>query len=51
MSRNVKMFVAGLALSLAALPAQAEVSEVLLGQQIGATYLPALIMESHKLFE
>lgn len=31
--------------------ARAEVSEVLLGQQIGAVYLPAMVMESHKLVE
>ena len=42
----------GLALCIGAAPAaRAEVSEVLLGQQIGATYLPALVMESHKLVE
>ncbi|MFM9848383.1 MAG: ABC transporter substrate-binding protein [Hyphomicrobiaceae bacterium] len=31
--------------------ARAEVGEVLLGQQIGAVYLPAMVMESHKLVE
>lgn len=38
---------AGLMLS----PARAEVSEVILGQQFGAVYLPAMVMESQKLVE
>lgn len=32
-------------------PARAEVAEVVLGQQFGAVYLPAMVMESQKLVE
>jgi NitT/TauT family transport system substrate-binding protein len=41
------------AASLAALfsPARAEVDEVILGQQFGAVFLPAMVMESQKLVE
>jgi NitT/TauT family transport system substrate-binding protein len=42
---------AGLALMFAGLPARAEVSEVILGQQFGTGYLPAMVMENHKLVE
>lgn len=42
---------AGLALSVGAMPARAEVGEVVLGQQFGAVYLPAMVMESQKLVE
>ena len=34
-----------------ATPARAEVDEVVLGQQFGAVYLPAMVMESEKLVE
>lgn len=38
-------------LVMAAVPARAEVSEVVLGQQFGAVYLPQMVMESEKLVE
>jgi NitT/TauT family transport system substrate-binding protein len=42
----------GLAFCVAAAPAaRAEVSEVVLGQQFGTGYLPAMVMEVHKLVE
>lgn len=42
----VAAFLAGMAM-----PARAEVDEVVLGQQFGAVYLPAMVMEHEKLVE
>ena len=41
----------GIALAAMATAARAEVKEVILGQQFGAVYLPAMVMESLKLVE
>lgn len=40
-----------LSLGSTALPAQAEVKEVFLGQQFGAVYIPMMVMEDQKLVE
>jgi len=42
---------AGIALAVTATPLHAEVKEVSLGQQFGAVYLPAMVMEHQKLVE
>ena len=42
---------AGLAIAFAPAPVRAEVAEVVLAQQFGAVYLPAMVMESEKLIE
>jgi hypothetical protein len=42
---------AGIATSTVGKPVGAELSEVVLGAQYGAVYLPAMAMESHKLVE
>jgi NitT/TauT family transport system substrate-binding protein len=42
---------AGIALAAMATAPRAEVKEVILGQQFGAVYLPAMVMESQKLVE
>ena len=41
----------GIALAAMATAPRAEVKEVILGQQFGAVYLPAMVMESLKLVE
>src|SRR5215472_4848195 len=42
---------AALVLANMALPVRAEVTELVLGQQFGAVYLPAMVMEREKLVE
>lgn len=49
--RTVVAGATGLAVAGVARPARAEVSEVVLGQQFGAVYIPAMIMESEQLVE
>lgn len=46
-----RALVAALAIGAAASLARAEVNEVVLAQQFGAVYLPAMVMESEKLIE
>jgi NitT/TauT family transport system substrate-binding protein len=50
--RNLGLWLcSGIALVVTATAATAEVGEVRLGQQFGAVYLPAMVMESQKLVE
>ena len=50
--RSVRQALAAVLMAVGmALPASAEVSEVVLGQQFGAVYLPAMVMENEKLVE
>ena len=50
--RNIRLLLAsGIALATMTGAPRAEVNEVILGQQFGAVYLPAMVMESQKLVE
>jgi sulfonate transport system substrate-binding protein len=50
--RNIALLLAsGIALTATASVSRAELNEVILGQQFGAVYLPAMVMESQKLIE
>jgi NitT/TauT family transport system substrate-binding protein len=50
--RSVRQALAAVLMAVGvAFPARAEVSEVVLGQQFGAVYLPAMVMENEKLVE
>lgn len=51
MKGTVRGLIAAIAIAFAPLPAKAEVGEVVLVQQFGAVYLPAMVMESEKLVE
>lgn len=51
MNRREMMLTTGGALLATTVPARAEVKEVVLGQQFGAVYLPAMVMEHEKLVE
>lgn len=51
MSRLIKSIAATAALLGLTISAKAEVSEVVLGQQFGAVYIPAIVMENQKLVE
>lgn len=51
MSMFRQALAAGLAIAVATAPVRAEVAEVVLAQQFGAVYLPAMVMESEKLIE
>ena len=48
---TLRLWICAGAILAAATPLRAEVSEVKLGQQFGAVYLPAMVMESQKLVE
>ena len=51
MSMRFRVMAGATALAMLSAPAMAEVSEVVIAQQFGAVYLPAMVMESEKLVE
>jgi NitT/TauT family transport system substrate-binding protein len=51
MRKDWLLVLSGIALTTMASAARAEVKEVILGQQYGAIYLPAMVMENQKLVE
>ena len=51
MRKMCLVLASGIALTATASAPRAEVTEVILGQQLGAIYLPAMVMESQKLVE
>jgi NitT/TauT family transport system substrate-binding protein len=51
MSISRMALLVGAALSVAAVPARAEVNEVTIGAQFGAVYLPAMVMQHNKLVD